>query len=110
MRRNPGVSEYVGLIKAVMMQESGGRGTDPMQASECSFKYEVSEKAKWDNRSGVLHKLWYLISYKCSYNSGGPKSGGCGQDKTCPARILFWYRILYHGRLKTTADIRKREP
>lgn len=32
-----GVSEYTELIKAVMMQESGGRGTDPMQASECGF-------------------------------------------------------------------------
>ena len=26
--------EYVELIKAVMMQESGGRGLDPMQAAE----------------------------------------------------------------------------
>lgn len=32
-----GVSEYVELIKAVMMQESGGRGLDPMQSSEGSF-------------------------------------------------------------------------
>ena len=32
-----GVPEYVELIKAVMMQESGGRGLDPMQAAEGSF-------------------------------------------------------------------------
>ena len=32
-----GVPEYVELIKAVMMQESGGRGNDPMQASECGY-------------------------------------------------------------------------
>ena len=32
-----GISEYVELIKAVMMQESGGRGLDPMQAAEGSF-------------------------------------------------------------------------
>lgn len=32
-----GIPEYVELVKAVMMQESGGRGIDPMQASECSF-------------------------------------------------------------------------
>ena len=31
------ILEYVELIKAVMMQESGGRGTDPMQASESGF-------------------------------------------------------------------------
>jgi len=32
-----GISEYVELIKAVMMQESGGKGNDPMQASECGY-------------------------------------------------------------------------
>lgn len=32
-----GIGEYVELIKAVMMQESGGRGLDPMQSSEGAF-------------------------------------------------------------------------
>ena len=32
-----GIGEYTLLIQAVMMQESGGRGTDPMQCSECNF-------------------------------------------------------------------------
>lgn len=32
-----GIPEYVELIKAVMMQESGGKGGDPMQAAEGSF-------------------------------------------------------------------------
>lgn len=32
-----GIGEYVELIKAVMMQESGGQGSDPMQSSEGSF-------------------------------------------------------------------------
>lgn len=32
-----GIPEYVELIKAVMMQESGGRGLDTMQAAEGSF-------------------------------------------------------------------------
>lgn len=32
-----GIPEYVELIKAVMMQESGGRGSDPMQASESGY-------------------------------------------------------------------------
>lgn len=35
--RQHGIEEYVELIKAVMMQESGGQGTDPMQASECGY-------------------------------------------------------------------------
>lgn len=32
-----GVGEYVELIKAIMMQESGGKGLDPMQCSEGGF-------------------------------------------------------------------------
>ncbi len=32
-----GIPDYVLLIEAAMMQESGGRGTDPMQCSECNF-------------------------------------------------------------------------
>lgn len=32
-----GIPEYTELIKAVMMQESGGRGTDPMQCSESGY-------------------------------------------------------------------------
>ncbi|MFR5814230.1 lysozyme family protein, partial [Hominisplanchenecus sp.] len=32
-----GIPEYVPAIQAIMMQESGGRGTDPMQASECPY-------------------------------------------------------------------------
>ncbi|MDD3279914.1 MAG: CHAP domain-containing protein [Lachnospiraceae bacterium] len=32
-----GIPEYVQVIQAIMMQESGGRGTDPMQSSECPY-------------------------------------------------------------------------
>ena len=32
-----GIGEYVELVKAIMMQESGGRGSDPMQAAEGGF-------------------------------------------------------------------------
>lgn len=35
--REHGIGDYVLLIQAVMMQESGGRGNDPMQCSECNF-------------------------------------------------------------------------
>lgn len=37
-----GIPEYVELIKAVMMQESGGQGTDPMQCSESGFNTRYS--------------------------------------------------------------------
>ena len=32
-----GIGDYVSLIQAVMMQESGGKGNDPLQSSECGF-------------------------------------------------------------------------
>lgn len=35
-----GIPEYVELIKAVMMQESGGQSLDPMQSSESRFNTE----------------------------------------------------------------------
>ncbi|GFI11261.1 hypothetical protein IMSAGC007_03734 [Lachnospiraceae bacterium] len=35
--RQYGIEEYVELIKAVMMQESGGQGNDPMQSSESGY-------------------------------------------------------------------------
>lgn len=35
--RQHGIPEYVELIKAVMMQESGGQGSDPMQCSESGY-------------------------------------------------------------------------
>jgi hypothetical protein len=35
--RQYGIEEYVELIKAVMMQESGGQGSDPMQSSESGY-------------------------------------------------------------------------
>lgn len=37
-----GMSQYVELILAVMMQESGGRGTDVMQASESGYNQKYS--------------------------------------------------------------------
>lgn len=35
--KEEGIFDYVELVKAVMMQESGGRTKDPMQASECGY-------------------------------------------------------------------------
>ena len=50
-----GIPEYSGLIMAVMMQESGGRGNDPMQASESSFN------TKYPNTPGGISDPEYSI-------------------------------------------------
>ena len=39
-----GIEEYVELIKAVMMQESGGQGSDPMQSSESGYNTRYSRE------------------------------------------------------------------
>lgn len=58
-----GIPEYVELIKAVMMQESGGRGLDPMQASRLG----------WDSYGDTqypAHVLRYY-PYGRAFTSGG---------------------------------------
>lgn len=50
-----GIPEYTELIMAVMMQESGGQGSDPMQASECAFN------TKYPNTPGGITDPEYSI-------------------------------------------------
>ena len=56
-----GIGEYVELIKAVMMQESGGRGNDPMQASECPYNTEYA------NTPGGITDPEYSINVGIQY-------------------------------------------
>lgn len=51
-----GIPEYTELIMAVMMQESGGQGSDPMQASECAFNI------KYPNTPGSISDPEYSIT------------------------------------------------
>ena len=51
-----GIPEYTELIMAVMMQESGGQGNDPMQASECAFN------SKYPNTPGGISDPEYSIA------------------------------------------------
>ena len=51
-----GIPEYTELIMAVMMQESGGQGNDPMQASECALN------TKYPNTPGGITDPEYSIA------------------------------------------------
>ncbi|BBK22824.1 hypothetical protein Aargi30884_17270 [Amedibacterium intestinale] len=46
---------YVNAIQAIMMQESGGKGNDPMQSSECAFN------TKYPNKSNGITDPEYSI-------------------------------------------------
>jgi cell wall-associated NlpC family hydrolase len=53
-----GVSEYVPLIKAVMMQESGGKASDVMQCSACG--YNTTGKTITDPEYSINVGIQYL--------------------------------------------------
>ena len=62
-----GIPEYTELIKAVMMQESGGRGKDPMQCSECGLNTKYPRKPNGITNSDYsvnvgVHYLANLLS------------------------------------------------
>lgn len=42
--RDNDIENYLGLLQAMMMQESKGLGNDPMQASECEFNTQFEKK------------------------------------------------------------------
>ena len=67
-----GIPEYVELIKAVMMQESGGNGTDPMQSSECSYN------TKYPNTPGSIKDPEYSIDCGVHYLSAVMKPAKVG--------------------------------
>ena len=56
------MSEYIPIIQAVMMQESGGKGTDPMQASECPYntKYPKKPNAIQESEYSIDIGIHYL--------------------------------------------------
>ncbi|MDR1017351.1 MAG: lysozyme family protein [Lachnospiraceae bacterium] len=66
------IPEYVNLIKAVMMQESTGKGTDPMQASESEFNIKYPRKpsaiknAEYSINVGIKTLAYHLKATKTS--------------------------------------------
>ena len=66
-----GIPEYVPAIQAIMMQESGGRGTDPMQASECPYNTQYS------NTPGAIQDADYSIKVGIQYYADCVREAGC---------------------------------
>ena len=74
-----GIPEYVELIKAVMMQESGGMGLDPMQAAEGSFNTKYPHEPKCFN---FLPNV-IIVLFSCTSKSSGSSFITKVQDKIC---------------------------
>ena len=66
-----GIPEYVSAIQAIMMQESGGRGTDPMQASECPYN------TQYPNTPGAIQDADYSIKVGVQYYADCVREAGC---------------------------------
>lgn len=66
-----GIPEYVSVIQAIMMQESGGRGTDPMQSSECPYN------TQYPNSPGAIQDPEYSIQVGIQYYADCLREAGC---------------------------------
>ena len=73
-----GIGEYTELIKAVMMQESGGRGTDPMQASESGYN------KKYPHSPGSIKDPEYSIQCGVQALAASLKEAKCKNPMDMP--------------------------
>lgn len=66
-----GIPEYVTVLQAIMMQESGGNGTDPMQSSECPYN------TRYPNSPGAITDPEYSIEVGVQYYADCVREAGC---------------------------------
>ena len=69
--REYGIPDYVQVIQAIMMQESRGQGTDPMQASECPFN------TRYPNSPNGITDPEYSIQVGIRYYAYCVQEAGC---------------------------------
>lgn len=114
-----GLSEYTELMLALMMQESGGRGNDPMQASEsfcgsigCITDPQTSIEKGVLHFKSVLEKANYDVKLTLqSYNFGGGfidyvmKNGG-----SYTKELAISFSQMMYERLKHTGIYRCHRP
>lgn len=84
-----GIPEYVSSIQAIMMQESGGRGTDPMQASECPYN------TKYPNSPGAIQDPEYSIKTGVQYYADCISQSDCKSPQDMEKLKLSWQGYNY---------------
>lgn len=84
-----GIPEYVPAIQAIMMQESGGRGTDPMQASECPYN------TKYPNTPGAIQDADYSIKVGIQYYADCVREAGYESPQDMDKLKLSWQGYNY---------------
>lgn len=84
-----GIPDYVASVQAIMMQESGGRGTDPMQASECPYN------TRYPNSPGAIRDPEYSIQVGVQYYADCVKQAGCENPADIRRLQLSWQGYNY---------------
>ena len=84
-----GIPDYVTSIQAIMMQESGGKGTDPMQASECPYN------TRYANRPGAIQDPEYSIQVGVQYYADCVAQAGCESPADLSRLQLSWQGYNY---------------
>lgn len=84
-----GIPEYVPAIQAIMMQESGGRGTAPMQASECPYN------TQYPNTPGAIQDADYSIKVGIQYYADCVREAGCESPQDMDKLKLSWQGYNY---------------
>lgn len=79
-----GIPEYVSSLQAVMMQESGGTGTDPMQSSECPYN------TRFSNSPNAITDPDYSIQVGVQYYASCVAEAGCTSPQDMDKLRLSW--------------------
>lgn len=76
------IPHFVNVIQAIMMQESGGKGNDPMQASECSYN------KKYPNTPNGITDVEYSIQVGIQNFANCLKQANCTDPLDVPLLSL----------------------
>ena len=84
-----GIPEYVSAIQAIMMQESGGRGTDPMQCSESPYN------TRFPHSPGSITEPEYSIEVGVETFADCISQAGCSTPQDLDKLKLAWQGYNY---------------
>ena len=84
-----GIPEYVSAIQAIMMQESGGRGTDPMQCSESPYNI------RFPHSPGSITEPEYSIEVGVRTFADCISQAGCSTPQDLDKLKLAWQGYNY---------------
>ena len=84
-----GIPEYVSAIQAIMMQESGGRGTDPMQCSESPYN------TRFPHSPGSITEPEYSIEVGVKTFADCISQAGCSTPQDLDKLKLAWQGYNY---------------